>query len=67
MRKVRWSSVGTVLLAASVALVMLFVALRGRVWAWIPFALALAVAVREVRYLQRSNRPPQAGFDEKRR
>lgn len=67
MRNVRWSSVGTVLLAGIVALVMLLVALRGRVWAWIPFALALAVVVREVRYLQRSNRPPRVGFDEERR
>jgi len=64
---VQWSSVATVLGAGAVALVMLWVAIRGRVWAWIPFVLALGVAVREVRHLQRAARPADAGFDEERR
>jgi hypothetical protein len=53
VRDVRWSSVLTVLVAAVVALVFLWVAVRGRVWAWVPFVVAAGVAVREVRYLQR--------------
>ncbi|GAA1729323.1 hypothetical protein GCM10009809_26110 [Isoptericola hypogeus] len=63
----QWSSVATVFGAAAVALVMLVVALRGRLWAWIPFVIAAGVAVREVRYLQRARRPADAGFDEDRR
>ncbi|MFI2102845.1 hypothetical protein ACH436_06100 [Isoptericola sp. NPDC019693] len=67
MRKVRWASVWTVVGACVVALAMLWVVLRGRVWAWIPFFLAAGVAVREIRYLQRARRPADAGFDEPRR
>lgn len=64
MRKVRWASVWTVVGACVVALAMLWVVLRGKVWAWIPFFLAAGVAVREIRYLQRARRAPDAGFDE---
>jgi 4-hydroxybenzoate polyprenyltransferase len=60
--QIRWASVGTVALATAVALVFLGVAIRGRVWAWVPFAIAAGVAIREVRHLQRSRRPPDAGF-----
>ncbi|MEL7976406.1 hypothetical protein AAG589_11125 [Isoptericola sp. F-RaC21] len=67
MRKVRWASVWTVFGACVVALAMLWVVLRGRVWAWIPFVIAAGVAVREIRYLQRSRGPREAGFDERRR
>ncbi|MCA5894332.1 hypothetical protein LEP48_13375 [Isoptericola sp. NEAU-Y5] len=63
MRRVQWSSVATVVGAGVVALVMLWVAIRGRAWALVPFVLALGVAVREVRHLQRAARPP-VGFDE---
>ncbi len=66
MRKVQWSSVATVVGAVVVAVLMLVLVLRGRVWAWIPFAIAAGVAVREVRFLQRARRP-EAGFDEDRR
>ena len=45
---------------------MLVLVLRGRMWAWIPFAVAAGVAVREIRFLQRARRP-DAGFDEQRR
>jgi len=67
VRKVRWASVWTVVGACVVALAMLWVVLRGKVWAWIPFFLAAGVAIREIRYLQRSRRPAEAGFDERRR
>ncbi|MFC7876594.1 hypothetical protein [Isoptericola sp. NPDC057391] len=67
MRKVRWASVWTVVGACVVALAMLWVVLRGKVWAWIPFFLAAGVAIREIRYLQRARRPADAGFDERRR
>jgi hypothetical protein len=60
VRSVRWSSLLTVLGASAVALVFLVVALRGRVWAWVPFVIAVGVAVREVRYLQRSGRSRRA-------
>ncbi|PFG44531.1 hypothetical protein ATJ88_3258 [Isoptericola jiangsuensis] len=63
VREVRWSSVATVVGAGVIALVALVAALRGRTWAWLPFVLAAAIAVREVRYLQRLLHPP-AGFDE---
>ncbi|CAM3418753.1 hypothetical protein [Isoptericola cucumis] len=66
MRKVQWSSVATVVGAVVVAVLMLVLVLRGRVWAWIPFALAAGIAVREIRFLQRARRP-DAGFDEQRR
>ncbi|MEN5074059.1 hypothetical protein ABE437_09600 [Isoptericola cucumis] len=66
MRKVQWSSVATVAGAVVVAVLMLVLVLRGRVWAWIPFALAAGIAVREIRFLQRARRP-DAGFDEQRR
>ncbi len=45
-----------VLVAGVVAAVFGWVALRGRVWAWVPCAVALAVVVREVRWLQRRER-----------
>ncbi len=67
MRNVRWSSIGTVVGASVVALIMLVLVARGRVWAWIPFAIAAGVAVREVRFLQRARRPSAVGFDERRR
>ena len=66
MRKVQWSSVATVVGAVVVAVLMLVLVLRGRMWAWIPFAVAAGVAVREIRFLQRARRP-EAGFDEQRR
>lgn|GEM_PF-905354 len=49
----RWSSVATVLGSVVVALVCLSLVLRGRAWAWVPLVLAAAVALREVRWLQR--------------
>ncbi|MBD5786069.1 hypothetical protein IF650_07740 [Cellulosimicrobium terreum] len=52
----RWSSIATVLGGIVVALVCLVLVLRGRVWAWVPLVLAAAVALREVRYLQRVSR-----------
>ncbi len=64
---VLWKSVATVVGAAAVALVMLWVVLRGRAWAWIPFIIAFGIFVRELRYLQRRRRPPDARFDEPRR
>ncbi|MFC8597389.1 MULTISPECIES: hypothetical protein [unclassified Isoptericola] len=67
MRNVRWASVWTVFGACVVAVAMLSIVLRGRLWAWIPFFLAVGVAVREIRYLQRSRRPADARFDEPRR
>ncbi|AEG45445.1 hypothetical protein [Isoptericola variabilis] len=67
MRSVRWSSVGTVVGATVIALLMLVLVVRGRVWAWIPLAIAAGVAVREVRFLQRSGRASEVGFDERRR
>lgn len=63
LRDVRWASILTVLVAAAFTVVALAAALRGRAWAWVPFALSAAILVREVRYLQRARRPP-AGFDE---
>jgi hypothetical protein len=63
VRSVRWASVATVVGAGLVALVALAAVLRGRVWAWVPFVLAAAIAVREVRHLQRARRR-HAGFDE---
>ncbi|ACZ29267.1 hypothetical protein Xcel_0228 [Xylanimonas cellulosilytica DSM 15894] len=53
---IRWASVRTVLVAGAVALVLAWVAVRGRWWAWAPFLLALGVVVREVRWLQRRER-----------
>ena len=53
---IRWASVWAVLVAGAVALVFGWVALRGRVWAWVPFVLAAGVVVREVRWLQRHGR-----------
>lgn len=50
---IRWASVGTVFGGVAVALVFLVLVLRGRVWAWVPLVIAAAVALREVRYLQR--------------
>ncbi len=67
VRRVRWSSLGTVVGASVVALLMLVLVVRGRVWAWIPFAIAAGVAVREIRFLQRSGRASTVGFDERRR
>jgi hypothetical protein len=63
VRSVRWASVATVVGAGLIAVVALVAALRGRPWAWLPFALAAGIAVREVRYLQRVLRRP-VGFDE---
>lgn len=57
----RWSSVATVLGGVVVAVVCLGLVLRGRVWAWIPCVLAAAVALREVRYLQRVARGGRRG------
>ncbi|WP_159797831.1 hypothetical protein [Puerhibacterium puerhi] len=65
---IRWKSVATVAGAVVVALVFFVTALRGRVWAWLPCALAVAVAVRELRWLQRDGRRGrEAGFDQPRR
>ncbi len=58
---VRWASVATVLGGIAVALVCLVLVLRGRVWAWVPLVLAAAVALREVRYLQRVARGGRRG------
>ncbi|MCB7136219.1 hypothetical protein [Cellulosimicrobium marinum] len=49
----RWSSVATVLGGLVVALVCLTLVLRGRVWAWVPLVVAAAIALREIRWLQR--------------
>ncbi|OLT53425.1 hypothetical protein BJF88_11570 [Cellulosimicrobium sp. CUA-896] len=57
----RWSSVATVLGGVVVALACLTLVLRGRVWAWVPLAVAAAVALREVRYLQRVARGGRRG------
>ncbi|WP_454042757.1 hypothetical protein [Cellulosimicrobium sp. Marseille-Q8652] len=57
----RWSSVATVLGGVVVAAVCLWNVLRGRAWAWIPFLVAAAVALREVRYLQRVARGGRRG------
>ncbi|WP_265522977.1 hypothetical protein [Oerskovia flava] len=54
-RGVRWSSIVTVLGALLVVAVSVFSLLRGRTWAWIPLVLAGAVALREIRYLQRTD------------
>jgi hypothetical protein len=63
VRAVRWASLATVVGAGLIAVVALAVALRGRTWAWLPFGLAAAIVVREVRYLQRARRR-HATFDE---
>ncbi|WP_277211016.1 hypothetical protein [Isoptericola croceus] len=63
VRSVSWSSVATVVGAAVVALLCLAVVLRGRPWAWFPFGIAVAIAVRELRVLQRARRR-HVGFDE---
>jgi len=63
VRRVPWASVLTIAAAAVFTLVTLFAALRGRVWAWIPFALAAAILVREIRHVQRSRRR-HVGFEE---
>jgi hypothetical protein len=57
----RWSSIATVLGGVVVALVCLSLVLRGRTWAWVPLAVAAAVALREVRYLQRIARGGRRG------
>ncbi|MFC8922520.1 hypothetical protein [Cellulosimicrobium sp. NPDC057127] len=57
----RWSSIATVLGGVVVAVVCLSLVLRGRVWAWVPLAIAAAVALREVRYLQRVARGGRRG------
>ncbi|NNU26156.1 hypothetical protein HLI28_01170 [Isoptericola sp. JC619] len=62
MRKIPWASILTIVLAGAFSAVALFAALRGRVWAWLPFTLCAAVLVRELRYLQRSRRG-HVGFD----
>ncbi|WP_402468573.1 hypothetical protein [Isoptericola aurantiacus] len=62
VRDIRWASILTVLLAGAFAIVSLAAALRGRAWAWVPFALSAAILVREVRYLQRARRR-SVGFD----
>jgi hypothetical protein len=65
---IRWKSVATVVGATVVALAFFVAALRGRVWAWLPCALAVGVAVRELRWLQRDRRRGrEAGFDQPRR
>ncbi|MBD8079699.1 hypothetical protein IF651_11590 [Cellulosimicrobium arenosum] len=51
--RTRWSSVATVLGGIVVAVVCLTLVLRGRTWAWVPLLVAAAVALREVRWLQR--------------
>lgn len=58
---VRWASLATVLGGIAVALVSLVLVLRGRVWAWVPLVVAAAVALREVRYLQRVARGGRRG------
>ncbi|ROS78919.1 hypothetical protein [Cellulomonas sp. PhB143] len=55
MTAVRWASVLTVAAAGIVALWCLFGGvLRGHPWAWVPCLVAGAIALREVRHLQRT-------------
>ncbi|MFJ1511337.1 hypothetical protein [Cellulosimicrobium funkei] len=61
---VRWASVATVLGGIVVAVVCLVLVLRGRVWAWVPLVVAAAVALREVRYLQRAARGGRPRYQE---
>ena len=61
---VRWASVATVFGGIAVALVCLVLVLRGRVWAWFPLLVAAAVALREVRYLQRAARGGRPRYHE---
>ncbi|GAA1858807.1 hypothetical protein [Myceligenerans crystallogenes] len=49
----RWSSLFTVIGGVVVATAGLTGLLTGHVWAAIPFALGAAIALREVRFLQR--------------
>lgn len=49
----RWSSLFTVFGGGVVALVGMVGLITGHVWAALPLGLGLAIAVREVRYLQR--------------
>ncbi|MCG7285188.1 hypothetical protein MHY85_04260 [Cellulomonas sp. ACRRI] len=56
LRGVRWSSLAVVLGAGALALVCLVLALRGRPWAWLVGFVCAAIAVREVRALQRLDR-----------
>ncbi|QAY64189.1 hypothetical protein ET495_14280 [Xylanimonas allomyrinae] len=65
---IRWASLWTVLGMGALALASLAGVLRGHPWAWIPFAVASAVALREVRWLQRHRRQArEARFDRPRR
>ncbi|GAB2460464.1 hypothetical protein GCM10007967_13510 [Xylanimonas ulmi] len=53
---------------AGLALVSLGGVLRGHPWAWAPFAVSAAVALREVRWLGRRHRQArEAQFDRPRR
>ncbi|MCF4123200.1 hypothetical protein L1785_19710 [Antribacter sp. KLBMP9083] len=54
MPRIRWSSLLTVLGGGAVALAGLAGALTGHPWSWLPVALGLGIAVREVRFLQRA-------------
>ena len=58
---IRWASLATVVGGIVVALVCLVQLLRGRTWAWLPLLVAAAVALREVRYLQRVARGGRRG------
>ncbi|MBL0887225.1 hypothetical protein [Myceligenerans indicum] len=49
----RWSSLFTVVGGVVVAAVGLFGLLSGHPWSAVPLALGSAIALREVRYLQR--------------
>lgn len=49
----RWSSLFTVLGGIAVAIAGLFGLLSGHPWSALPLALGAAIALREVRYLQR--------------
>ncbi|GIG21296.1 hypothetical protein Cch01nite_20200 [Cellulomonas chitinilytica] len=51
--RIRWASLLTVLLCVVVVLVCVAAALRGRRWALVVALVAAAIAVREVRALQR--------------
>jgi 4-hydroxybenzoate polyprenyltransferase len=51
--RIRWASLLTVLLCVLVVVVCVGAALRGRRWALVVALVAAAVAVREVRALQR--------------
>lgn len=52
----RWSSLALVVVCAVVVLVCVVAALRGRPLALLPGAVAAAVALRELRRLQRARR-----------